>query len=102
MKALPLKEPPGTPVIGDHLGSDFAKLQRAGQRHDLRGKTLAEASRSPVRCGVHADLADLARPSERIYMEAGVPCQDTLRLGQKSDGGAPLEILDPVVDRRRI
>src|ERR1700693_1813615 len=38
-----LKEPPGSLAVGDHLGSDFSKLQRVGQRHDLRAKTLAEA-----------------------------------------------------------
>jgi hypothetical protein len=75
MKAQPLKECAGVLVVGDHLGRDFSQLQRAGERHDLRDKTLAEASRLPVRGGVDADLADPVRPSERIHMEAGVACQ---------------------------
>src|ERR1700693_4523393 len=102
MKALPLKEPPGTPVIGDHLGSDFSKLQRASQRHDLRTKTLAEASRAPVRGDVQADLTDFVCPSERIYMKTRVTSQDGVRLGQQSDCRAALSILDPGVDGRRI
>src|SRR6266851_8953391 len=102
MKAQPLEQRPGAFMVRHHLHGDFSKLQNAGQGHNLRAEPLSEAPGLPLGCYVDLNLADLPRPSKRVHVEAGVTRQRAVRLGQKSDRGALLDTLYPLVRVRRV